>query len=308
MVSLARPAARRPRLRRQGRGRAVRGHQHLHRLQPGLPRPHLQRQDHLLPGQPARLPRDRAGARARPGCASASPWSAPAPRGSPARSPPPSAATPSPSSTPRPRSAASSTSPARSPARRSSTRPSATSARSSKLHGVDVRLNTPVDRRTAPRRRSTRSSSPPASPPHAPRSPGVDHPSVVGYLDVLRDGAPVGDRVAILGAGGIGFDVAEFLTDGGDKASQDPAAYFRQLGRRHGLPGAPAVCTAPERPAPPRTVHLLQRKTAQGRRRTRQDHRLDPPHRTAAPRASPWSPGASTTASTTPGCTSPSTA
>ena len=131
MVSLARPAARRPGLRGQGGGRARRGHQHLHRLQPGLPRPHVQRQDHVLPGQPARLPRDRARPRADHGGASESPSSARAPPDSPARSPPPSAATPSPSSTPRTRSAASSTWPARSPARRSSTRRSATSARSS---------------------------------------------------------------------------------------------------------------------------------------------------------------------------------
>ncbi|MFE6223165.1 FAD-dependent oxidoreductase [Streptomyces sp. NPDC057854] len=96
-----------------------------------------------------------------------------------------------------------------------------------------------------------------------PRSPGIegqDHPSVVSYLDVLRDGAPVGERVAVIGAGGIGFDVAEFLTDGGEGASQDPETYFRQWGvdtsyeNRGGL-------RKPERNAPPRRVHLLQRKT-----------------------------------------------
>ncbi|MFD7712878.1 FAD-dependent oxidoreductase [Streptomyces sp. NPDC059785] len=95
--------------------------------------------------------------------------------------------------------------------------------------------------------------------PRTPDIPGVDHPSVVGYLDVLRDGAPVGDRVAVLGAGGIGFDVAAYLTDGGDKASEDPATYFRHWGvdMDHRTPGGLA---APERPVPPRTVHLLQRK------------------------------------------------
>ncbi|QNS07791.1 NADPH-dependent 2,4-dienoyl-CoA reductase [Streptomyces xanthii] len=97
--------------------------------------------------------------------------------------------------------------------------------------------------------------------PRTPAIDGVDHPSVVGYLDVLRDGAPVGDRVAIIGAGGIGFDVAEYLTDGGEKASQDPATYFRLWGvdmdytDRGGLKKA-------ERPAPPREVHLIQRKTS----------------------------------------------
>ncbi|ALC26132.1 NADPH-dependent 2,4-dienoyl-CoA reductase [Streptomyces sp. CFMR 7] len=96
--------------------------------------------------------------------------------------------------------------------------------------------------------------------PRTPAIPGTDHPSVVSYLDVLRDGAPVGDRVAIVGAGGIGFDVAEFLTDGGDAASLDAETFFRQWGvdtayaDRGGL-------RAPERPKVPRTVHLVQRKT-----------------------------------------------
>ncbi|MDT0396616.1 MULTISPECIES: NADPH-dependent 2,4-dienoyl-CoA reductase [Streptomyces] len=97
--------------------------------------------------------------------------------------------------------------------------------------------------------------------PRVPDIPGADHSSVLGYLDVLRDGAPVGDRVAILGAGGIGFDVAEFLTDGGDKAHENPETYFRQWGVDLDY-RAPGGLAAPERPAPPRTVHLLQRKTS----------------------------------------------
>ncbi|MFI5705785.1 FAD-dependent oxidoreductase [Streptomyces xanthochromogenes] len=97
--------------------------------------------------------------------------------------------------------------------------------------------------------------------PRTPEIPGSDHPSVVTYLDVLRDGAPVGERVAVVGAGGIGFDVAEFLTDGGDAASLDAETYFRQwgvdttYGERGGLRTA-------ERPKPPRQVHLLQRKSS----------------------------------------------
>jgi 2,4-dienoyl-CoA reductase (NADPH2) len=96
--------------------------------------------------------------------------------------------------------------------------------------------------------------------PRVPDLPGVDHPSVLGYLDVLYGGAPVGDRVAVLGAGGIGFDVAAYLTDNGDKAHEDPATYFRHWGVDPGY-RAPGGLTAPERPAPPRTVHLLQRRT-----------------------------------------------
>ncbi|MFF8962677.1 FAD-dependent oxidoreductase [Streptomyces globisporus] len=96
--------------------------------------------------------------------------------------------------------------------------------------------------------------------PRTPAIAGTDHPNVLSYLDVLRDGAPVGDRVAIVGAGGIGFDVAEFLTDGGDAASLDADTFFRQWGvdtayeDRGGL-------RAPERPESPRTVHLVQRRT-----------------------------------------------
>ncbi|MFF4669914.1 FAD-dependent oxidoreductase [Streptomyces sp. NPDC001279] len=95
--------------------------------------------------------------------------------------------------------------------------------------------------------------------PRSPAIPGLDHPSVVGYLDVLRDGAPVGDRVAIIGAGGIGFDVAEFLTDPGDGASADPEAFFRRWGVDTALRERGGLRTA-ERAAPARTVHLVQRR------------------------------------------------
>ncbi|MGW2225241.1 oxidoreductase [Streptomyces formicae] len=129
------------------------------------------------------------------------------------------------------------------------------------LRGVDVRLNTVVTADELAEAAYDEVVVATGVSPRVPEIPGIDHPSVVGYLDVLRDEAPVGERVAILGAGGIGFDVAEYLTDGGEKASLDPATYFRQWGvdmdfrERGGL-------TEPERPAPPRTVHLLQRKTS----------------------------------------------
>ncbi|MFF3171526.1 FAD-dependent oxidoreductase [Streptomyces sp. NPDC057900] len=97
--------------------------------------------------------------------------------------------------------------------------------------------------------------------PRTPAIPGVDHPSVVSYLDVLRHGAPVGDRVALVGAGGIGFDVAEFLTDGGDAASLDPEAFFRQWGVDTEYRERGGLGTA-ERPKSPRTVHLLQRRAS----------------------------------------------
>lgn len=126
-------------------------------------------------------------------------------------------------------------------------------------HGVDVRLNTRVTADQVAEYDEVVVAT--GVTPRTPDIPGVDHPSVVGYLDVLRDRVPVGARVAVLGAGGIGFDVAEYLTDGGDKASENPRTYFRQWGVDMDYREAGGL-TAPERPAPPRTVHLLQRKTA----------------------------------------------
>ncbi|MDT0464867.1 NADPH-dependent 2,4-dienoyl-CoA reductase [Streptomyces gibsoniae] len=126
-------------------------------------------------------------------------------------------------------------------------------------HGVDVRLNTRVA--AADLAGFDEIVVATGVTPRTPEIPGIDHPRVLGYLDVLRDGAAVGDRVAVLGAGGIGFDVAEYLTDTGDKASEDPATYFRHWGVDMDY-DAPGGLGAPERPAQRRTVHLLQRKTS----------------------------------------------
>nr|WP_119611720.1 NADPH-dependent 2,4-dienoyl-CoA reductase [Streptomyces acidiscabies] len=147
-------------------------------------------------------------------------------------------------------------------------------------HQVDVRLNTRIEAGDLAEYDEIVVAT--GVTPRLPDIEGVDHPSVLGYLDVLRDDAPVGDRVAILGAGGIGFDVAEHLTDSGDKAHENPAAYFRAWGvdLDHTTPGG---LTAPDRPTPPRTVHLLQRKnTKVGAglgKTTRWIHRTELKHR-----------------------------
>ncbi|MFE3581661.1 oxidoreductase [Streptomyces vinaceus] len=123
---------------------------------------------------------------------------------------------------------------------------------------VDVRLNTRADVETLKDYDEVVVAT--GVTPRTPDIEGVDRADVVSYLDVLRDGAPVGERVAVVGAGGIGFDVAEFLTDSGEGASQDPETYFRHWGVDTAYSG-PGGLTAPERPTPPRQVHLLQRKT-----------------------------------------------
>jgi len=95
--------------------------------------------------------------------------------------------------------------------------------------------------------------------PRDPKISGQSHPSVMNYLDVLTGRRSVGARVAILGAGGIGFDVAEFLAHEGHSTTLDLSAWRREWGvtdpalARGGL-------TTPL-PAPPaREVYLLQRK------------------------------------------------
>ena len=132
MVSMARPFLADPGLRRQGARRPRRRDQHLHRLQPGLPRPHLRAQDRVLPRQPGGVPRSRVRARARDR-AQARRRRRRGTGGTRLRDDRRRARTRGHAvSTRRARSAASSTSRSASPARRSSRRPCATSARGSR--------------------------------------------------------------------------------------------------------------------------------------------------------------------------------
>jgi 2,4-dienoyl-CoA reductase (NADPH2) len=92
---------------------------------------------------------------------------------------------------------------------------------------------------------------------------GIDHPKVIGYLDALLERKPVGEKVAVIGAGGIGFDVSEFIVHKGTSAALDPALFMREWGvdlsveHRGGIKGV-----TPEVPEPAREVFLLQRKTS----------------------------------------------
>ncbi|WP_349741014.1 NADPH-dependent 2,4-dienoyl-CoA reductase [Roseateles cavernae] len=99
--------------------------------------------------------------------------------------------------------------------------------------------------------------------PRNPRIKGQDDPALAGmvlsYIDVLLKRAPVGQRVAIVGAGGIGFDVAEFLVEGGHSLTLDPAAWQREWGVAD--PGeVRGGVRRPQPSAPARAITLLQRK------------------------------------------------
>jgi 2,4-dienoyl-CoA reductase (NADPH2) len=96
--------------------------------------------------------------------------------------------------------------------------------------------------------------------PRNPRIPTDEGAPVLSYVDVLLHGAPVGERVAIVGAGGIGFDVAEFLvTPSGHSPTLDLSAWLAEWGVANPVEVRGGV--VPPRPAPPaRQVTLLQRK------------------------------------------------
>jgi 2,4-dienoyl-CoA reductase (NADPH2) len=97
--------------------------------------------------------------------------------------------------------------------------------------------------------------------PNIPRIPGIDHPKVLGYLDVLRDKIEVGRKVAIIGAGGIGFDTAEYLSHSGPSTSQDLQAFLKEWGidaTNEAPGGIEGITPLPEQS--PREIFLLQRK------------------------------------------------
>lgn len=88
---------------------------------------------------------------------------------------------------------------------------------------------------------------------------GASHPSVVNYVDVLRGTAEVGERVAIIGAGGIGFDVAAFITNEQAPDAERLERFFQHWGVDVD-PAVPGGVRAPAPPAAAREVYLLQRK------------------------------------------------
>ena len=97
--------------------------------------------------------------------------------------------------------------------------------------------------------------------PRDPQIEGQDGPNVLSYIDVLRHKKPVGDRVAIIGAGGIGFDVAEYLVTGDESPTEDLDAWKEEWGIADPAQHRGGLAAEGPRPEPPaRNVTLLQRK------------------------------------------------
>jgi len=128
-------------------------------------------------------------------------------------------------------------------------------------HGIDVRLGTRADAAMLRAGNFDEVVVATGIVPRRPAIPGIEHPSVVPYIDAILGSRPIGRRVAIMGAGGIGFDVAALVTQAGPSAALDAAVFAREWGidfERHPRGGVTGV--KPEAAPSGRTVTLLQRK------------------------------------------------
>ncbi|WP_111497814.1 NADPH-dependent 2,4-dienoyl-CoA reductase [Marinobacter bohaiensis] len=130
-------------------------------------------------------------------------------------------------------------------------------------HGVEVKLNTRVTADDLARDGFDDIVLATGIEPRLPAIDGIDHPMVMGYLDALLQRREVGRRVAVIGAGGIGFDVSEFLVHRGESASLNTEHFMKEWGvdlsvnHRGGIQGVEA-----DVPEPARQVFLLQRKAS----------------------------------------------
>jgi 2,4-dienoyl-CoA reductase (NADPH2) len=134
-------------------------------------------------------------------------------------------------------------------------------ARMISLHGVDLRLGTRASATMLAQGGYDEIILATGVTPRTPDLQGVDHPKVVSYIDVITGAAAVGQKVAIMGAGGIGFDVAELITHAGKSASLDIDVFAREWGidfANHPRGGVTGV--APVVASNGREVWLLQRK------------------------------------------------
>jgi 2,4-dienoyl-CoA reductase (NADPH2) len=129
--------------------------------------------------------------------------------------------------------------------------------------GVDVRLNTRVAVKDLLGAGYDEVILATGIAPRTPAIPGIDNPKVLSYLDVILQRKPVGRSVAVIGAGGIGFDVSEFLVHQGVSTSLDRAAFWKEWGIDTALEARGGVVgIKPELHAPARQVFLLQRKAS----------------------------------------------
>ncbi|PAU51132.1 NADPH-dependent 2,4-dienoyl-CoA reductase [Pseudomonas sp. PIC25] len=129
--------------------------------------------------------------------------------------------------------------------------------------GVEVRLNTRVDVESLAAGGYDEIILATGIKPRTPEIPGIEHAKVIGYLDAILERKPVGQRVAVIGAGGIGFDVSEFITHQGEASSLNREAFWKEWGIDTALEARGGVAGVRPQPHPTaRQVYLLQRKAS----------------------------------------------
>ena len=130
------------------------------------------------------------------------------------------------------------------------------------IYRVDVRLNTMVSASDLYKAKYDHVAVATGITPRVPDIEGIDHASVVSYIDVIRGNCEVGQRVAVMGAGGIGFDVSELIMHSGVSAALDKDVFAKEWGidfENHPRGGVTGV--QPEINKADRQVYLLQRKS-----------------------------------------------
>ncbi|MFB4370432.1 MULTISPECIES: FAD-dependent oxidoreductase [unclassified Pseudomonas] len=127
--------------------------------------------------------------------------------------------------------------------------------------GVDVRLNTRVSASELIDGGFDEILLATGIVPRTPAIPGVEHAKVISYLDAILQRKSVGSRVAVIGAGGIGFDVSEFITHAGPATSLDREAFWKEWGIDLALEARGGIAgVQPQVEPAARQVFLLQRK------------------------------------------------
>jgi len=131
------------------------------------------------------------------------------------------------------------------------------------LKNVDVRLNTSVTAELLNEGTFDEIILATGISPRTPKIEGINHDKVLSYLDVLKHKKSVGNKVAVIGAGGIGFDVSEYLAHNGPNTSQDIPAFMTEWGVDMTLSTRGGVENIKPQPTPSeREIFLLQRKSS----------------------------------------------
>ena len=130
-----------------------------------------------------------------------------------------------------------------------------------KKHGVNLQLNTRVDVEALKGQGFDEVILATGIAPRTPDVPGIEHDKVISYLEAIRGTKPVGKKVAVMGAGGIGFDVSEFITHKGESPSLSIPAFMEEWGVDLNMEHQGGVRSVEAKlPEVDREVYLLQRK------------------------------------------------